>query len=246
MYSPKPLFIMIRIHTLMFCDDWGNGWSDLYVELLTKNNVRINELYFSKRPLLSFRSQKNSCNCHHHFEYAVIELSSFSRTPDRFSFPRRVQAYQFPITVAAVSCYLTLLPLQNTGFRFSFSRTLLADRRSFFLSLTWARISSSLLVSLLLYKENKNCDECNRRVMHGGKKKTWLHAVRKQLLFLIKIPHYKLFQAKSRLNSDLYQKVTMIAQDITFTLLPHATINSRTTVKNTSEFKRASITPFFI
>ena len=67
-------------------------------------------------------------------------------------------------TVAAASCYLTLLPLQNTGFRFSFPRTLLADRRSFFLSLTWARISSSLLVSLLLYKGNKKCDECNRVV----------------------------------------------------------------------------------
>ena len=51
-------------------------------------------------------------------------------------------------TVVAVSCYLTLLPLQNTGFRFSLPRTLVADRRSFFLSLTWARISSSLLVSL--------------------------------------------------------------------------------------------------
>ena len=58
--------------------------------------------------------------------------------------------------VAAASCYLTLLALQNTGFRFSFPRTLLADRRNFFLSLTRARISSSLLLSLLLYKGNKN------------------------------------------------------------------------------------------
>ena len=36
-----------------------------------------------------------SISLSHHFEYAVIELSSFSRTPDRFSFPRRVQVYQF-------------------------------------------------------------------------------------------------------------------------------------------------------
>ena len=105
------------------------------------------------------------------FEYAVIELSSFSRTPERFSFPRSTSS-----TVAAASCHLTLLPLQNTGFRFSFPRTLLADRRSFFLSLTWARISSSLFVSLLLYKGNKNCDECNRvayfdaRYMAGKRK----------------------------------------------------------------------------
>ena len=184
---------------------------------------------------------------------AIVTTTSSTPSSNSLRSPEHPTGFLFPeeyklikSTVAAVSCYLTLLPLQNTGFRFSFSRTLLADRRSFFLSLTWARISSSLLVSLLLYKENKNCDECNRRVMHGGKKKTWLHAVRKQLLFLIKIPHYKLFQAKSRLNSDLYQKVTMIAQDITFTQLPNATIDSRTTVNNTSEFKRASITPFFI
>lgn len=56
MHSSKPLFIMIRIHTLMLYDDWGSSWSDLYVGLLTKNNVRINGLYFSKRPLLRFRS----------------------------------------------------------------------------------------------------------------------------------------------------------------------------------------------
>ena len=80
--------------------------------------------------------------------------------PSGFLFPEEYKLINS--TVTAASCHLTLLPLQNTGFRFSFPRTLLADRRSFFLSLTWARISSSLLVSLLLYKENKNCDECNR------------------------------------------------------------------------------------
>ena len=36
----------------------------------------------------------------------------------------------------AVFCHLTLLPLQNTGPRFSFPKTLVADRRSLFLSLT--------------------------------------------------------------------------------------------------------------
>ena len=116
MHSSKPLFIMIRIHTLKLCDDWGSGWSDLYVELLTKNNVRINELYFSKRPLLSFRSQENCCNCYHHFEYAVIELSSFSRTPDRFYFPRRVQAYQFHCGRSFVSSN----PPPSPEHRFSF------------------------------------------------------------------------------------------------------------------------------
>ena len=80
--------------------------------------------------------------------------------PTGFLFPEEYKLINS--TAAAASCHLTLLPLQNTGFRFSFPRTLLADLRSFFLSLTWARISSSLLVSLLLYKENKNCDECNR------------------------------------------------------------------------------------
>lgn len=192
MHSSKPLFTMIRIHTLKLCDDWGNGWPDFYVELLTKNNVRINELYFSKRPLLRFRSQENC------FKLINLIVTTTPSTPSSNSLasPEHPTGFLFPeeyklinSTVAAASCHLTLLPLQNTGFRFSFPRTLLADRRSFFLSLTWARISSSLLVSLLVYKENKNCDECNRRVMHGGKKNTWFHVVRKQLLFLIKITH---------------------------------------------------------
>ena len=165
MHSSKPLFIMIRIHTLMLCDDWGSGWSDLYVELLTKNNVRINEIYFSKKPLLRFPSQENCCKLINLIVTTTSSMPSSNSLPS----PEHPTGFLFPeefklinSTVAAVSCYLTLLPLQNTGFRFSFPRTLLADRRSFFLSLTWARISSSLLVSLLLYKENKNCDECNR------------------------------------------------------------------------------------
>ena len=165
MHSSKPLLIMIRMHTLMLCDDWGSGWSDLYVELLTKNNVRIHELYFSKRPLLRFRSQENCC------KLINLIVTTISSTPSSNSLrsPEHPTGFLFKeeyklinSTLAAASCHLTLLPLQNTGFRFSFPRTLLADRRSFFLSLTWARISSSLLVSLLLYKENKNCDECNR------------------------------------------------------------------------------------
>ena len=165
MHSSKPLFIMIRIHTLMLCDDWGSGWSDLYVELLTKNNVRINEIYFSKKPLLRFPSQENCCKLINLIVTTTSSMPSSNSLPS----PEHPTGFLFPeefklinSTVAAVSCYLTLLPLQNTGFRFSFPRTLLADRRSFFLSLTWARISSSLFVSLLLYKENKNCDECNR------------------------------------------------------------------------------------
>ena len=77
MYSSKPLFIMIRIHTLMLCDDGGSGWSDLYVELLTKNNVRINDLYFSKRPLLRFRSQEN-CS-----KLINVIVTTTSSTPHR-------------------------------------------------------------------------------------------------------------------------------------------------------------------
>ena len=165
MHSSKPLFITIRIHTLMLCDVWGIGWSDLYVELLTKNNVRINELYFSKKPLLRFRSQENCCKLIN----LIVTTTSSTSSSNSLRSPEHQTGFRFPeeyklinSTVAAASCHLTLLPLQNTGFRFSFPRTLLADRRSFFLSLTWARISSCLLVSLLLYKENKKCDECNR------------------------------------------------------------------------------------
>ena len=161
----KPLFIMIRIHTLMLYDDWGSGWSDLYVELLTKNNVRINELYFSKRPLLRFLSQENCCKLIN----PIVTTTSSTPSSNSLPSPEHPTGFLSPeeyklinSTVAAAWCHLTLRPLQNTGFRFSFPRTPLADRRSFFLSLTWARISSSLFVSLLLYKDNKNCDECNR------------------------------------------------------------------------------------
>ena len=84
---------MIRKHTLLLCDDWGSSWSDLYVELLTKNNVPINKTtipYSSLGKLL----HADQSHCDHHFVYAVTELSSFSRTPVWFSFPRRLQAYQ--------------------------------------------------------------------------------------------------------------------------------------------------------
>ena len=72
-------------------------------------------------------------------------VTTISSTPSSNSLPspEHQTGFLFPeeyklinSTVAAVSCYLTLLPRQNTGFRFSFPRTLLADRRSFFLSLT--------------------------------------------------------------------------------------------------------------
>ena len=155
------------IHPLMLCDDWGNGWPDFYVELLTKNNVRINELYFSKRPLLRFRSKENCCMLIN----LIVTTTPSTPSSNSLVSPEHPTGFLFPeeyklinSTVAASWCHLTLLPLQNTGFRFSFPRTLLADRRSFFLSLTWARISSSLLVSLLVYRENKKCNECNRVV----------------------------------------------------------------------------------
>ena len=57
-------------------------------------------MFPSTRPLFCIRPLENCCmpdqsHCDHHFVYAVTELSSFSRTAVRFSFPRRVQAYQF-------------------------------------------------------------------------------------------------------------------------------------------------------
>ena len=158
---------MIRIHTLMLRDDWGSGWSDFYVELLTKNNVPINELYYSKRPLLRIRPPQNCCMLIN----LIVTTTSCTPSSNSLPSPEHPSGFLFlgeykliNSIVAAVSCYLTLFPLQNTGFRFSFPRTLLADRRSFFLSLTWARISSSLLDSLLLYQGNKNCHESNRVV----------------------------------------------------------------------------------
>lgn len=60
--------------------------------------------------------QAYESHCHHHFEYAVIELSSFSRTPVRFSFPRRVQAYQFHCGRSFVSSN----PPPSPEHRFSF------------------------------------------------------------------------------------------------------------------------------
>ena len=109
--------------------------------------------------------------------------------PTGFIFPEEYKLINS--TVTAASCHLTLLPLQNTGFRFSFPRTLLADRRSFFLSLTWARISSSLFVSLILYKDNKNCDECNRVAYFdawcmAGKRKRGCMQLENNYYFLLK------------------------------------------------------------
>lgn len=101
----------------------------------------------------------------------IVTTTSCTPSSNSLPSPEHPSGFLFPVeyklinsTVAAVSCHLTLLPLQNTGLRFSFPRTLLADRRSFFLSLTWARFSSSLLVSLLLYQGNQKCVESKRVV----------------------------------------------------------------------------------
>ena len=124
-------------------------------------------MFPSTRPLFCIRPLENCCMPIN----LIVTTTSCTPSPNSLPSPEQPSGFLFPgeyklinSTVAAVSCYLTLLPLQNTGLRFSFPRTLLADRRSFFLSLTWARISSPLLVSLLLYQGNKKCDECNRVV----------------------------------------------------------------------------------
>ena len=167
MHCSQPLFIMIRIHTLMLGNNEAAVDQIFTSSYYQKNNVPINEIYFSKRPLLRIRFPENCCKLINLIETTTTCTPSSNSPPS----PEHPSGFLFPeeyklinSTVAAASCHLTLLPLQNTGFPFSFPRTLLADRRSFFLSLTWARISSSLLVSLLLCKGNKNCDECNRVV----------------------------------------------------------------------------------